>query len=48
MLTLKDDTDQVREGLQYGVLGQAMEPVIPSFRNPERPVQDWAATGAAG
>jgi 2-oxoglutarate ferredoxin oxidoreductase subunit alpha len=32
--------------LADGVLGQAMEPVIPSFRNPERPVQDWAATGA--
>jgi len=31
-----------------GILGQAMEPVEPSFRTPERHTFDWALTGAAG
>jgi 2-oxoglutarate ferredoxin oxidoreductase subunit alpha len=31
-----------------GVLGQAMEPVDPRFRTPERQTFDWALTGAAG
>jgi 2-oxoglutarate ferredoxin oxidoreductase subunit alpha len=34
--------------LADGMLGQAMEPVQLNFRNPERPVFDWAITGAAG
>jgi 2-oxoglutarate ferredoxin oxidoreductase subunit alpha len=35
--------------LADGVLGQAMEPVVPTFRYPprDRHVPDWAATGAA-
>jgi 2-oxoglutarate ferredoxin oxidoreductase subunit alpha len=31
--------------LADGTLGQAMEPVVPAFRNPPRPATDWAATG---
>jgi 2-oxoglutarate ferredoxin oxidoreductase subunit alpha len=34
--------------LADGMLGQAMEPVELNFRLPERPVFDWAITGAAG
>jgi 2-oxoglutarate ferredoxin oxidoreductase subunit alpha len=34
--------------LADGTMGQAMEPVELSFRNPERPVFDWALTGADG
>jgi 2-oxoglutarate ferredoxin oxidoreductase subunit alpha len=34
--------------LADGVLGQAMEPVIPEFRNPPRLPADWTATGADG
>jgi len=34
--------------LADGALGQAMEPVIPRFRNPERSTKDWACDGAAG
>ena len=32
--------------LADGALGQAMEPVVPAFRTPDRPANDWAATGA--
>jgi 2-oxoglutarate ferredoxin oxidoreductase subunit alpha len=34
--------------LADGVLGQAMEPVVPDYRLPPRPTFDWALTGAAG
>ncbi|HEX6140953.1 MAG TPA: 3-methyl-2-oxobutanoate dehydrogenase subunit VorB [Candidatus Limnocylindria bacterium] len=34
--------------LADGMLGQAMEPVELSFRNPPRDAFDWALTGAAG
>lgn len=34
--------------LADGVLGQAMEPVLPAFREPPRRLADWAATGADG
>ena len=34
--------------LADGVLGQAMEPVVPTFREPPRLAADWAATGADG
>ena len=34
--------------LADGALGQAMEPVVPAYRLPERPVKDWAANGAGG
>jgi 2-oxoglutarate ferredoxin oxidoreductase subunit alpha len=34
--------------LADGVLGQAMEPVIPRYRLPPRPTMDWALTGADG
>jgi 2-oxoglutarate ferredoxin oxidoreductase subunit alpha len=34
--------------LADGALGQAMEPVVPAFRNPPRLEADWAVTGAAG
>jgi 2-oxoglutarate ferredoxin oxidoreductase subunit alpha len=34
--------------LADGVLGQAMEPVVPVYRVPARVPADWAATGAAG
>jgi 2-oxoglutarate ferredoxin oxidoreductase subunit alpha len=34
--------------LADGMLGQAMEPVELRFRTPERPVFDWAITGADG
>jgi 2-oxoglutarate ferredoxin oxidoreductase subunit alpha len=34
--------------LADGTLGQAMEPVVPAYRNPARQVFDWAATGATG
>jgi 2-oxoglutarate ferredoxin oxidoreductase subunit alpha len=36
--------------LADGVLGQAMEPVVPTFRDPARDprIPDWAATGADG
>ncbi len=34
--------------LADGTMGQAMEPVDLTFRNPERLVFDWALTGAAG
>jgi 2-oxoglutarate ferredoxin oxidoreductase subunit alpha len=31
--------------LADGTLGQAMEPVVPEFRNPPRPANDWVASG---
>ncbi|HSO29171.1 MAG TPA: 3-methyl-2-oxobutanoate dehydrogenase subunit VorB [Candidatus Sulfomarinibacteraceae bacterium] len=34
--------------LADGALGQAMEPVVPEYRNPPRTETDWAVTGAAG
>jgi 2-oxoglutarate/2-oxoacid ferredoxin oxidoreductase subunit alpha len=34
--------------LADGIQGQAMEPVAPRFRTPERHVFDWALTGADG
>jgi 2-oxoglutarate/2-oxoacid ferredoxin oxidoreductase subunit alpha len=34
--------------LADGTMGQAMEPIDPSFRTPARPVLDWALTGANG
>ncbi len=34
--------------LADGTLGQAMEPVVPSYRMPPRLEADWAADGAAG
>ena len=34
--------------LADGALGQAMEPVIPAYRTPARPVNDWIAEGAKG
>jgi len=34
--------------LADGALGQAMEPVVPRFRNPDRPTGDWACDGADG
>ncbi|HEX8025223.1 MAG TPA: 3-methyl-2-oxobutanoate dehydrogenase subunit VorB [Candidatus Limnocylindrales bacterium] len=34
--------------LADGILGQAMEPVVPAFRLPERPASTWQADGAAG
>ncbi|MEO8461624.1 MAG: 3-methyl-2-oxobutanoate dehydrogenase subunit VorB [Chloroflexota bacterium] len=34
--------------LADGVLGQAMEPVVPAYRTPERIESDWVADGAAG
>jgi len=34
--------------LADGILGQAMEPVVPAYRLPARGAADWAATGAAG
>ena len=34
--------------LADGVMGQAMEPVIPVYRTPARPASDWALTGADG
>ena len=34
--------------LADGVLGQAMEPVVPAYRTPPRVEADWAVTGAAG
>jgi 2-oxoglutarate ferredoxin oxidoreductase subunit alpha len=34
--------------LADGILGQAMEPVEARFRNPPRPKNDWALTGADG
>jgi 2-oxoglutarate ferredoxin oxidoreductase subunit alpha len=34
--------------LADGVMGQAMEPVVPTFRMPERRPNEWALTGAAG
>ena len=34
--------------LADGIQGQAMEPVEPRFRMPERPAYDWALTGADG
>jgi 2-oxoglutarate ferredoxin oxidoreductase subunit alpha len=34
--------------LADGALGQAMEPVVPAYRMPERSIKDWAANGAAG
>ena len=33
--------------LADGAIGQAMEPVVPAFRNPPRLANDWAATGAS-
>ena len=33
--------------LADGVLGQAMEPVVPTYREPARDTDDWALTGAA-
>ena len=34
--------------LADGIMGQAMEPVRPIYRNPPRPAADWALTGADG
>jgi 2-oxoglutarate/2-oxoacid ferredoxin oxidoreductase subunit alpha len=34
--------------LADGAMGQAMEPIAPTFRLPTRPANDWAADGAAG
>jgi 2-oxoglutarate ferredoxin oxidoreductase subunit alpha len=34
--------------LADGILGQAMEPVVPSYRCPDRPPMEWALGGAAG
>jgi len=34
--------------LADGALGQAMEPVLPEYRMPDRPIKSWAANGAAG
>ena len=34
--------------LADGVIGQAMEPVVPTFRTPARPADTWAANGAIG
>lgn len=34
--------------LADGILGQAMEPVIPAYRMPPRIETDWTVTGAAG
>jgi len=34
--------------LADGILGQAMEPVVPAYRCPPRPAMDWALTGADG
>ncbi|MEO8570639.1 MAG: 3-methyl-2-oxobutanoate dehydrogenase subunit VorB [Chloroflexota bacterium] len=34
--------------LADGILGQAMEPVVPVYRNPARREADWALTGADG
>ena len=34
--------------LADGILGQAMEPIVPTFRLPERPASTWQADGAAG
>ena len=34
--------------LTDGVMGQAMEPVVPTFRVPERTVGDWELSGADG
>jgi 2-oxoglutarate ferredoxin oxidoreductase subunit alpha len=34
--------------LADGIMGQAMEPVVPVFRDPPRPATDWTTTGAVG
>jgi 2-oxoglutarate ferredoxin oxidoreductase subunit alpha len=34
--------------LADGILGQAMEPVVPGFRSIPKPAPDWALEGAAG
>jgi 2-oxoglutarate ferredoxin oxidoreductase subunit alpha len=34
--------------LADGVIGQAMEPVVPEYREPPRTSDDWALAGAAG
>ncbi len=34
--------------LTDGVMGQAMEPVLPTYRTPARPVDDWQLSGADG
>ena len=34
--------------LADGTLGQAMEPVVPVYRTPDRPLNDWVAEGAKG
>ncbi len=34
--------------LADGILGQAMEPVVPTYRCPPRPANDWAVSGADG
>src|SRR5512140_2379993 len=34
--------------LADGALGQAMEPVVPAYRTPPRPKNDWIAEGAKG
>jgi 2-oxoglutarate/2-oxoacid ferredoxin oxidoreductase subunit alpha len=34
--------------LADGALGQAMEPVVPAYRTPDRPANDWVADGAKG
>src|SRR5512147_407975 len=34
--------------LTDGVMGQAMEPVVPEYRTPPRRTEDWSLTGANG
>ncbi len=34
--------------LTDGVMGQAMEPVVPEYRTPSRVTEDWSVTGADG
>ncbi|HEY6014613.1 MAG TPA: 3-methyl-2-oxobutanoate dehydrogenase subunit VorB [Candidatus Limnocylindrales bacterium] len=34
--------------LTDGVMGQAMEPVVPEYRTPPRPQSDWSLSGADG
>ena len=37
---------QAGQALRDGILGQAMEPVAPTFRGLEHPVADWIVEGA--
>jgi len=34
--------------LADGIMGQAMEPIVPAFREPARPASTWQADGATG